>query len=132
MILRLVRSVFTDVSTIGELYVDREQFCFTLEDPVRDTKIPKLTAIPYGTYAIIMTHSPKFGMMMPLLCGVPNYEGVRIHAGNNAKDTDGCILVGFTKGKDVIGQSRKAFNELLAILKEANNAIKIEIVKGDI
>jgi hypothetical protein len=130
MILRLVRTTFTDVSTIGELYIDRERFCYTLEDPVREKKIPKVTAIPYGTYTIIMTYSPKFEMMMPLLCGVPNYEGVRIHAGNNAQDTDGCILVGFTKGKDVIGESRKAFNTLLTMFKEANNAIKIEIVKA--
>lgn len=127
MKLDLIRKEFTENSTIGEIQIDRKFFCYSLEDAVRDTKIKGITAIPEGEYQVIMTHSPRFKMVMPLLCGVPNFEGVRIHAGNSSKDTEGCILVGYVKAKDTIGQSKKAFNDLMVLLKEANNSIKISI-----
>jgi hypothetical protein len=117
MNLRLIRSVFTDTSTIGKLCVDGEKLCYTLEDAVRDTKIAGLTAIPKGRYQVIINHSPRFGRDLPLLLNVPNYEGVRIHPGNDATETEGCILVGTTHGKDFIGGSRKAFNLLMDKLK---------------
>jgi len=126
MNLRLIRSVFTDVSTIGEMYIDGEKYCYTLEDPVRDTKIPGLTAIPKGHYRIVITHSPKFGRDLPLLLDVPNYEGIRIHPGNDATDTAGCILVGKTCGKNFIGGSRKAFAALMEKLK-GQTEINIDI-----
>lgn len=51
-------------------------------------------AIPEGWYKIQVTHSPKFGRLLPLLYYVPGFEGIRIHAGNNRNHTSGCILVG--------------------------------------
>ena len=64
---------------------------------------------------------------MPLLLNVPNFEGVRIHSGNTNHDTEGCILVGQTRSKDFIGQSRKAFDKLFKKLETAKE-ITIEIV----
>jgi hypothetical protein len=114
MILRLVRTDFTDKETIGEMYVDDVFECFTLEDVFRDlgVKVAGETAIPYGVYDISITYSPRFGRYLPLLLSVPNFSGVRIHAGNTHKDTEGCILVGTTKGKNSIQNSRIAFSKL--------------------
>ena len=103
-------------ATIGELFIDGMNECFTLEDVVRDTlhedgspKIHGQTAIPAGRYRVILTPSPAVqrGAMwspradtaLPLLCDVPGFDGIRIHAGNSAKDTAGCILVGKIRGR---------------------------------
>ncbi len=102
MQLQLIRKVFTDQSTIGELFVNGAFECFTLEDKVRPVKIKRETAIPAGTYEVAVTFSNKFQKFLPLLLDVPNFDGIRIHTGNTAKDTLGCILVGQGKGVDSI------------------------------
>lgn len=122
------RMTFTDNSTIGEMFIDGKFFCYTLEDKVRDVKIKTITAIPYGEYEVKITMSNRFKKLMPLLLNVPNFEGVRIHAGNDSTHTEGCILVGNTKGKDFIGESVVAFNELMNKLKN-EKSIKIKIEK---
>ena len=126
MKLVLKRAPSSDKSTIGRLYIDGVEFCRTLEDVVRDKKIPGETAIPAGTYQVKITYSPRFKRDLPLLIDVPGFEGVRIHTGNVAANTEGCILVGKSAGQDIIWQSQMAFNELFAKLKAADN-ISIEI-----
>lgn len=110
MKLKLVRDTFTQKSTIGRLFIDGAEFCHTLEDCVRAVKIPNETAIPEGTYRVFINHSNRFDRNMPLVSDVPGFEGIRIHAGNTDKDTEGCILLGFTRSTDFIGESRKAFD----------------------
>ena len=131
MELLLQRKIFTDKSTIGELFVDGVFECFTLEDVVRDDeKIKKVTAIPDGIYTVLVTWSPRFKRQLPLLINVPGFDGIRIHPGNTDKDTDGCILVGNTRGKDFIGESRIAFDNLykkLISTLHAKGAVSIEI-----
>jgi len=111
MELKLIRKTFTDNSTIGELFNDDVFLCYTLEDMTRepDIKIPGRTSIPYGRYEVAITFSPKYNRKMPILLDVPNFEGIRIHSGNDDGDTEGCILVGLRKGKDMIFESRMAF-----------------------
>jgi len=116
----------TESSTIGELYVDGVFECYTLEDIERDVKIKSETAIPKGTYKVIVTMSNRFKRLLPLLMNVPNFEGVRIHAGNTNHDTEGCILVGQTRSTDFIGKSRKAFDKLFKKMQKAKS-ITIEI-----
>lgn len=132
MKLKLIRKDFTDKSTIGELYVNDKFECFILEDVVRDTKIKGETAIPYGTYDVVITYSPRFGCHLPLLLNVPNFSGIRIHKGNTRKDTEGCLLPGASKGVDVVYQSAVAFNKLYPQLVEADKnkeKITIEVTK---
>lgn len=109
----------TGISTIGELSVNGGYRCFTLEDPVRKEKIYGQTAIPSGTYPVVVTFSPHFKRDLPLLLNVPNYEGVRIHPGNTSADTLGCILVGMTKGADRVNNSVAAFLPLFADIQSA-------------
>ena len=127
MKLDLIRKWFTEESTIGELFIDGAFFCYTLEDKVREEKIYGKTAIPYGTYEVIATYSPRFKRTLPILKNVPNFEGVRIHSGNTAKDTEGCILVGFTKGKNFIGNSKSAFIQFMPKLQAGLKTGKVFI-----
>ena len=109
----------TKFSTIGELLVDGVWECYTLEDIERDVKIKGETAIPKGTYKVIINQSNRFKRLLPLLLNVEGFEGVRIHAGNTNHDTEGCILVGKTRSNDFIGQSRKAFDSLFNKMQKA-------------
>jgi len=120
--LTLSRSQFEPNCTIGRLFVDGKQFCWTLEDVVRPTGAPKVfgqTAIPPGTYGLIITHSPHFGRDLPLLLNVPGFDGIRIHPGNTDADTEGCILVGMDRLADSIGRSRIAFDALFPQIQQA-------------
>jgi len=109
----------TEFSTIGELLIDNVWECYTLEDIERDVKIKGETAIPKGTYKVIINQSNRFKRLLPLLLNVEGFEGVRIHSGNTNHDTEGCILVGKTRSNDFIGQSRKAFDSLFTKMQKA-------------
>lgn len=126
--------------TIGKMYIDGKYFCDTLEDTVRDLnkngkfdngekKIYGKTAIPYGKYDVKWTYSNKFKKYMPLLMNVPSFEGIRIHSGNTAEDTQGCILVGENKAVGKVLNSRNAVNKLYQLIKSACNkgTVTIEI-----
>lgn len=109
----------TENSTIGELTIDGKFECFTLEDKERPVKIKGETAIPRGTYKVIINKSNRFKRLLPLLIDVKNFEGVRIHPGNSNHDTEGCILVGLNRSIDYITKSRKAFDALFAKMQLA-------------
>lgn len=121
MVITVKRLYKTENSTIGEMLVDGVFECFTLEDKERPVKIKGETAIPKGTYRVIINQSNRFKRLLPLLIDVPNFEGVRIHSGNSNHDTEGCILVGQTRNKNYIGQSRKAFDKLFKKMQAAKN-----------
>ena len=121
MVITVKRLYKTDTSVIGELLVDGIFECYTLEDVERPVKIKGETAIPKGTYRVIINESNRFKRLLPLLIDVPNFEGIRIHSGNSNHDTEGCILVGQTRNKNYIGQSRKAFDKLFKKMQAAKN-----------
>lgn len=128
--------------TIGKMYVNGEYVCDTLEDKDRGltsnmsvaqicgVKIKGETAIPTGIYLVDMkTVSPRFGGRaqyqfckgrLPRLCNTPGYQGVLIHIGNTAKDTEGCILVGENKERGKVLNSTATFRKLYPILKAAD------------
>lgn len=136
MKLRLVRDAFTLNSTLGKLYVNDIYECETLEDVDRHLeaggiKMAGETAIPRGTYDVTIDYSSRFAKDMPHILNVPDFEGIRIHPGNTAADTEGCVLVGLRRGVDFVYQSVIAFKLLYAKLDDAverGEAITLEIV----
>lgn len=139
MILTLNRKYKKSTHTIGELLIDGIKFCDTLENPdrglsqdmdereIKARKVYGQTAIPTGTYDVVLTKSTKFKRLLPELRKVKGFEGVRIHAGNTVKDTAGCPLVGVNRAVGKVLDSRKTENALMDILVKSNGKIKIVI-----
>lgn len=100
MLIKVHRVANTEDACMGCMELDGVQFCFTLEDCVRDLgpdgsgKIYGKTAIPAGEYKVVIDYSHKFQKDMVHILDVPYFTGIRIHSGNDAEDTLGCILVG--------------------------------------
>ena len=133
MNLYLARYIFNikgDRNIIGDLYLDKDDidpFCYTLEDELRadGVKVYGKTAIDAGTYDVEVTWSPRFKQMMPLLLNVPNFEGIRIHNGQNSGHSSGCILVGSeTDTKTIWGKVGKELTKIL--MDEEKITITIE------
>ena len=138
----LKRRFLGDNYTIGTLYIDGIRFCDTLEDKNRDLnkngrfdgkekKVMGETCIPFGTYKVVLYKSPRFKRLLPRLLDVHSFDGVLIHRGNTAKDTEGCILVGENKVKGKVINSTHYEVELVRRCSDAianNEEITIEIV----
>ena len=138
MKLTLKRIALRSTYTIGRLYIDGNYFCDTLEDAVRDLnkngkfdngekKVYAKTAIPYGTYEIKWTYSPRFKKYTPQLINVPSFEGIRIHAGNTSADTEGCLILGENKQVGKVLNSRATINKFYPIIKKACSKGKVTI-----
>lgn len=139
MKLKLQRIYFAPTYTIGKLSIDGVHFCDVLEDVNRDKnhdgdltdpgegKVFGETCIPFGTYKVTITMSQRFGRLLPLLNNVPGFDGIRIHPGNTAIDTHGCLLVGVNDKKGRVSDSKATFEKLFEKLKDAKD-IAIEIV----
>lgn len=121
MLIQVVRMTCGKTCTIGKLYIDGVDMCYTLEDIVREEKVYGETAIPAGRYRVDITWSNRFQRDLPLLVDVPNFTGVRIHPGNTDKDTHGCILVGthVSPNGDAITESRAAFDRVFSEIRDA-------------
>jgi hypothetical protein len=130
MEIRVKRIARKDGYTIGRMSLNNEYFCDTLEDTdrgLKDTmqvneilakKVKGQTAIPTGKYDVILTFSPKFKRVLPLLLNVPGYQYIRVHHGNLPSSTDGCLLVGENKVKGQIINSRATLEKLMSVLLE--------------
>ena len=121
----LKRIAKRDTYTIGQLYIDGQYWCDTLEDRVRDLskerKVAGETAIPAGTYDVVVNISPKFKRLLPRLLSVPHFEGVLIHRGNTAADSAGCILVGENKAIGKVLNSTVWERRITEYLLDAQN-----------
>ena len=138
--------------TIGKVYIDGKYYCDSIEDtdrglyasmPASELKALKVagkTAIPMGCYQIVYTLSPKFsrrewakplGGQLPLLQGVPGFDGIRIHPGTDENSTSGCIIVGENKVVGKVVNSQATYHRLNSILHpafEKEEEICIQIV----
>ncbi len=124
MKLLLNRDEFLDTCTMGNLFIDGEPECVILEDvdrhlEARGVKVAGKTAIPRGTYHVIINESARFKRRLPLLLQVPYFEGIRIHPGNTSADTEGCLLPGIFRSGNSVAKSRLAFDALFAKLNAA-------------
>jgi len=133
--IQITRNIFTNKSTIGDLFFDGEFICSTLEDTIRNVKIMKQTAIPAGEYKIELQFASKFNRVMPFLRDVPYFDGIMIHWGNSDVDTEGCILVGSKEPEkaDWISSSRAAFATLYPMIEQAINLgeeVRVNIYGG--
>lgn len=139
MRITLVRIANRPTYCIGKLYIDGVYQCDVIEDTDRglddkmkeseilNKKIKGQTAIPTGVYPVVITYSPKYKKPMPLIDKVKGYSGIRIHSGNTAKDTEGCLIVGKNKEVGKVLESRKTYNALFKILTETKERIIIDI-----
>lgn len=118
--------------TEGELYVDGQYLCKTLEDTNRDLnkngifdgtekKVYGETCIPYGTYAMAISYSPKFKRVLPEVLNVEGFTGIRIHRGNKISDTLGCILPGEKVSNGVLSNSTPYEIKIIELMQQAIN-----------
>lgn len=118
---KVVRQTYSDESTIGGLSLDGEFICYILEDKVRPQGEPVIrgkTAIQAGLYPVDITMSPRMKRETPEITKVPNQRGIRIHEGNTADDSLGCLIVGARKGVDRVEGSRDAYEKLLNLMRQ--------------
>ena len=149
MELRLKRIARREAYTIGRLYVDGTRFCDTIEDrdrglrqdmaraAIKRIKVAGETAIPTGRYRVTLgVKSPRMSLKaayrfcngyVPRLINVPGFEGILIHIGNTARDSEGCILVGENREVGRVLNSTVTFRRLYEKLKEARDDIYITI-----
>lgn len=127
MNLVLKRDVFANKFTLGRLLVDGRHFGFTCEDKDRKLeedgeKVYGETAIPRGKYQVVVTFSNRFKRPMPLLLGVPGFEGVRIHGGNTDADTLGCPLLGSQRTQTGVANCAAVNKALIELIEKAEDS----------
>ena len=113
--LLLIRDTFTDKSTLGELFVNGERICDTLENPWQDNQ-RNISCIPEGQYPVrlrLARESASRDYLHLLVQDVPNRDWILFHRGNTAKDTSGCILVGLGSQQDAVNNSTLAMDLLI-------------------
>lgn len=124
MIFTCIREVFAPDHTLGVVTYKGEHFGYTVEDTDRyletgGVKVPKLTAIPRGTYRLILSKSPRFGRVTPELVEVPDFTGVRVHGGNYADDTEGCPILGAERIPKGVRNCAKINAKLMSLIADS-------------
>lgn len=144
MKITLKRKFYGKTYTIGDLLIDGNFFCNTIEDKVRSLplacpntskgiackckgKVYAQTAIPAGIYKVTMEYSTKFKRRLPLLHNVPHFIGILVHSGTTEKDSAGCIIIGVNSVKGKVLNSRNTSDALNLLLEKEKN-ISIEII----
>ena len=133
MELRLERKYRSSKYCIDKLYINGKYFSDALEDPdrgltdsmsleeIKKIKVKGNTCIPYGTYNVTITYSPRFKKNLPLINNVNGFDGIRIHSGNTPQDTEGCLLLGFNRVKGQVVDSRVTVSKFITQMQQALN-----------
>ena len=135
----LERAYKKEKYTIGNVYIDGEFFCNSMEDRDRglhqymsvgeidQLKVYGETAIPDGDYKVTITYSPKYKRDMPQVMNVKGFQGIRIHSGNTAEDSLGCILLGENKAKGKVLNSKATCKRFEELLRKAGGTCDLHI-----
>lgn len=113
--------------TLGKMYRNGLKFCETCEDEDRfleknpDAKVKGLTAIPRGRYKLTTSFSHRFKKVLPEVLNVPGFTGVRIHGGNRAEDSEGCILAGRVRTQEGIAQCKDTVKTIISLIEDAED-----------
>lgn len=133
MELEVKRITKTENSTTGEFSIDGNFFSYCLEpidrgltsdmtlEQIKAIKIQDKTCIPTGKYQVTKYFSPKHNAFVPLLIDVPGFAFVEIHAGNYARDTDACLLLGSSLSQDMVENSVDTINKFYDLFFAALN-----------
>nr|WP_321451045.1 DUF5675 family protein [uncultured Carboxylicivirga sp.] len=127
-------------STLGQLFINGQFACYTLEDEHRDFKLPGQTRIPEGRYQVVLrtegTHHLRYKQKFPdihhgmlHIIGVPGFKWILIHIGNDDEDTNGCLLVGDSAITN-INQRGRILNSTIAY-KRIYPLIADKLVSGE-
>lgn len=135
MELKIIRIKSNKDFTEGKLYINEVYFCDTLEDKdrglqqhmslaeIKAVKVYGETCIPYGTYKVELSYSPKFKKIMPAILNVKGFTGIRIHNGVDEKSTLGCVIIGKKWQDGKVTKSRDTFAKLMQILQQCDKEI---------
>lgn len=143
MRIEIKRNEFAENFTGGELFIDGKKFCDTIEDTdrmprgvclprtdaeriIKEVKVAGKTCIPSGHYKLKISFSPRFQKELPEIMDVPGFTGIRIHSGNTAEDSEGCILIGKKTSPGFVSDSRKTMTELMSKI-DKNSIVDIDI-----
>lgn len=146
MKIEIKRNEFAENFTGGELFIDGKKFCDTIEDTdrmprgvclsrddtekiIKEVKVAGKTCIPSGHYKLRISFSNRFQKRLPEILDVPGFTGIRIHSGNKAEDSEGCILVGKRTEPGWVSDSRNTMTKLMATLEPAcaDNLVECDI-----
>lgn len=140
MKLELRRDTYLPNGTTGKLSVDGKEFCFTLEPPNKTSITDGPVCIPSGTYPVVIDFSPHFQRQMPRVENVPERSGILVHWGNYVENTQGCILVGSSRGmiqgsvpEPAVWDSRETFERLYREIEGGQSAgVVLAICNADV
>lgn len=121
MAVEIRRKSIGPISVPGEMWIDGQFECFTLEPPDPNPTHPGHPTIPAGKYRVILSLSPHFGYITPEVLDVPGRSGIRWHIANRAEELEGCTAVGETCAPDWVGQSTAAFRRLMVLLNTSHD-----------
>ena len=113
--LLLIRNTFSKKSTVGELFLNGERICDTLENPWQDNQ-RNISCIPEGVYPVrlrLPRESATRDYLHLLVQEVPNRDFILVHRGNFPSQTQGCLLVGLGTEQDVVNNSVLAMDLLI-------------------
>ena len=111
----MIRNTFSKNSTVGELFLNGERICDTLENPWVDNQ-RNISCIPEGVYPVrlrLPRESATRDYLHLLVQEVPNRDFILVHRGNFPSQTQGCILVGLGTEQDVVHNSVLAMDLLI-------------------